>query len=132
MAKPTLPKMPDRSPSALVKPALPPSPSLSPSQSDAFNRAHARVERCLDELKRLDQQLDGGDPVRKQALRDELEELTQTLAQITRLMTAKLDVATEAEVASMNRAQRRIFEATLRKNKKKAKAKARSSGGAAR
>ncbi|MBK9369462.1 MAG: hypothetical protein IPO67_03330 [Deltaproteobacteria bacterium] len=125
MTRPTLPKMPNRSPSAILEPSLPPAPTLSPSQTDSFNRAHGRLQRCLDELKLLDQQPGGGDLLRKELLREEVKQLTDTIAQLTRMLTVKLNVATEAELASMNRAQRRTYEATMRKNKK-AKAKAKS------
>jgi hypothetical protein len=118
MAKPPVPNMPDRRPISIVEPKLPLGPSLSPSQADEFERASAGMHRCIDALRLLDQEPDGGDPIRREAILAESKEHTATLGRLTQLLTVKLNVATEAELASMNRAQRRIYEASMRKNKK--------------
>lgn len=115
--------IPDRRPQTLTEPKPPLGPTLTAAQSDAFERAHARVQRCMEELRDLDQQPGGGDPQRKLALQEELRQHTDTIAQLTRILTVKLNVALEEELATMNRAQRRVYEATMRK-KRKAKAKA--------
>ena len=47
-----------------------------------------------------------------------MEEHTVAFEAICKLMALKLTVATEEELAPMNRAQRRDYEASMRKKKK--------------
>lgn len=119
MSRRPLPKMPNHSPSAVAAPKQAPHPSLSPSQDAEFGRAAAAVQRCSDALKLLDDAPDGGDPQRRAALQAELDEHTAAFRTICQRLALKFTVATEAEVALMNRAQRRDYEAAMRKKRRR-------------
>jgi hypothetical protein len=83
------------------------------------------MQRCHAELQRLDAEPDGGDPTRRAVVQAEMEEHTAAFTSVCRLMALKLNVAAEEELALMNRAQRRDYEASTRK-KKPPKAKGRA------
>jgi hypothetical protein len=118
MSKRPLPNLPDRRPKASAGSSLPPGPSLTPSQQEEFDRSSEGMQRCHAELQRLDAEPDGGDPSRRAVVQAEMDEHTVAFEAICKLMALKLTVATEEELAPMNRAQRRDYEASMRKKKK--------------
>jgi hypothetical protein len=118
MSKRPLPKLPDLSPKAGAAPLFAPLPALSARESSEYERAIVGLTRCTDELKLLDEAPDGGDPSRRVALQAEIDERSVEFRAICKRLALKLTVATEEVEASMNRAQRRDYEAAKRKKKK--------------